>query len=82
MTRWLSLPSGHPGLAGAIPPPATSYCEQGSAGGIQFVQHGTSGCLYIDTSNRTITEGNCASEYADWNITDINSGTYAGCDAF
>lgn len=45
----------------------TSYCFYENGSGLYTVQqYGTSRCLYLETSNRTITEGNCASNYALW----------------
>jgi hypothetical protein len=54
----------------------TYFCVQGSfpANG-QFVQYGTSRCLTIDTANRTVTEGNCASAAADFHDINVGYGT-------
>lgn len=57
---------------------ATSYCLEGSGHDIQFFQNGTSRCLYVDTSNRTVIEGSCSSANAQWDIINITSGPYSG----
>lgn len=56
----------------------TDYCIQGSPSDAEFVQYGTSRCLYVETSNRTVIEGNCNSEYAKWHVFEITSGKYNG----
>lgn len=54
----------------------TMYCRPGSSGSYEFEQNGTSRCLNLTTSNRTITEGNCGSTNAHWNL--IRDGSLFG----
>jgi hypothetical protein len=51
----------------------TAFCRTGSNPDYHFVQYGTSRCLYIKTSNRTIIEGNCADAQADWHQINLRS---------
>jgi hypothetical protein len=58
----------------------TAYCfYQNGSGYYTLQQYGTQRCLYLETSNRTITEGNCASNYALW---EINYYAYDGVNAW
>jgi hypothetical protein len=54
----------------------TEYCKPGSSGSWNFEQNGTSRCLNVDTTNATITEGNCALVRATWDT--IADGTFMG----
>ena len=58
----------------------TYYCRPGSSGSYQFEQNGTSRCLYLTTSSRTITEGDCSSTNAHWNL--IRDGTLLGAPIY
>jgi hypothetical protein len=44
----------------------TSYCRKGSNPHYHFVQYGTSRCLQVKTSNRTLIEGSCSGTAAEW----------------
>ena len=51
----------------------TAFCRQGSNPNFQFVQVGTSRCLYLQTSGREIVEGNCADLQAKWHQINLRS---------
>jgi hypothetical protein len=51
----------------------TGFCRQGSNPDFQFVQYGTSRCLYLQTSGREIVEGNCADLQAKWHQINLRS---------
>jgi hypothetical protein len=56
-------------ILAAVDRQATEYClepQSGTGHDRQIEQLGTSRCLQLDTSNRTITEGNCAGAAAQW----------------
>jgi hypothetical protein len=80
----LSLASLHYGVNGTGSPYTlriagsgeTEYCKPGSSGSYNFEQNGTSRCLNVDTSNATITEGNCSLVRARWDT--IADGTFMG----
>ena len=44
----------------------TVYCRRGSNPHYHFVQYGTSRCLEVKTSNRTLIEGGCSGAAAEW----------------
>lgn len=54
----------------------TKYCKPGSSGSYNFEQSGTSRCLNVDTSNSTITEGDCSLARAHWDT--IADGSFMG----
>jgi hypothetical protein len=58
----------------------TTYCKPGSSGSYNFEQTGTSRCLNVDTTNATITEGNCALVRARWDT--IADGTFMGTNVW
>jgi hypothetical protein len=54
----------------------TGYCRQPvSGGGNHLIQYGTSRCLTVDTSTRTVTGGNCNSSAAAINLIAVGTDT-------